>query len=160
MANVRTLRKEASSLLRVAKAALRFIRDNPTGLDEEREQVLTELRSVIDRADPPSFDEDAATLTLVMTIPTADAIVEILTKRVQEGHDEQDVLSAVKDGMRRTQQRCYLRLDLNHAVLKKLHFLLRHTNKTPQEKSFKRLAEEIEKGCERNPMEILGRMGL
>lgn len=157
MANVRNLRKAASSLLDVSKQAFKFIRDNPSGPATEREALLQALREVIDTADPPSFDEDLSTLTLTMTPPTHEALVDALRAR----HDDRDALEAVIEGTHATKQRVYVKLDLNHVILNKIHFVLRHTNKQAQEKSFKRLALDVEiNGLNKNPMEILGRMAL
>jgi hypothetical protein len=156
MANVRNLRKAASSLLDVSKKAFKFIRDNPSGPDSDREALLQRLREVIDIADPPTFDEDLSMLSLTMTPPTYTAIIEVLKSRP----DDRDTLEAVREGTHETKQRVYVKLDLNHVILRKLHFVLTHSGKQPQEKSFKRLAKDVEHGLERNPMEILGRCAL
>lgn len=151
----RNLRKEAISLFRISKKAFRFIRDRAPDSDD-RAALLKELREVIDRADPPSFDEDLSMLTLTMTPPTYSAIVTALKDR----REDADALEAVVEGTHETKQRVYVKLDLNHVILRKLHFVLVHKATQPQAGSFKRLAKDVEKAMERNPMEILGRMAL
>jgi hypothetical protein len=161
MANVRNLRREASSLLRVAKRAFKFVRQHAAGDDTERQSLLKELQEVIDRADPPSFDDSLSSVTLVMTNPTADALLKILEERAGKSDEDRDLFGAVTQGVRRTAQRVYVRLDVNHVVLRQLHYVLLHTGPKPQKDAFKRLAIDVEKdGLRKNPMEILGRMGL
>lgn len=161
MASVRNLRREAPALLKLTKQAFKFIRDNPSGPDEDRNALLAELREAIDRVEPPVFDERDTSVNLTMTNPTADAIVSILGEWAKHSRDDRVVLEAVNEGLRRTKQRAYLRLDLNHVILQRLHFLLRHNGGREQEKSFKRLSQELEEnGLNKNPMEIIGRMGL
>lgn len=162
MANARTLRKEASALLRAVKTAFKFLRDNPAGGTEvERAEVLQQLLDVINRADPPTFDERLTTIQLTMTNPTLTAIFKAVEGR--KGHTEEDdlVWEAVKSGARRTQKRAYLRLELDHTVLRHLSYVLLHTKTEHQDKAFKRLVVEIEaEALSKNPMDILGRMGL
>ena len=159
MANARTLRKEASSLLKEAKKAFKFIRDNPAGPESQRQALLKSLQEVIDRADPPVFDENLTTIKLTMTNPSADAVLKALSSR--DGKEDADALDAVSLGLRRTAQRAYIRLELNPSVLRHICYVLRHTTTKQQDKVFERLANEIEEGvATRNPMEILGRMGL
>lgn len=154
MANVRNLRREASALLRAAKKAFRFLRDHPSGSDMERGALLKELKETIDRADPPSFDVDDASVLLTMTNPTADALLKAAA-------DDPELVEALRDGLKCTKQRAYVRLDLNHVLLRRLHFVLQCKAPQPQASSFKRLAVEVERdGLKKNPMEILGRMGL
>ena len=162
MANARTLRKEASSLLRAAKSAFKFLRDNPAGGTEvERAEVLQQLLEVIDRADPPDFDERLTTIQLTMTNPTLSVLIKAVEER--RGHTEEDdlVWEALQTGTRRTQQRAYLRLELDPCVLRRLSYVLLHTETDHQDKAFKRLAADIEaEALSKNPMDILGRMGL
>jgi hypothetical protein len=161
MANVRNLRREASTLLRLAKRAFKLIRDNDVGPSEDRTVLLQEMRECIDRADPPDFDDSASSVNLTMTNATADALVLIMKECAAESEEHNDAYQAVLEGLERTKQRTYLRLDLNHVILKRVHFAVRYKGKRQQEKAFKRLAKEIETlGLNKNPMEILGRMGL
>jgi len=162
MADVRSLRKEASSLLRLAKSAFKFIRDNPSGPPSEREALLKELREVIDRADPPKFDEDLVTVCVQMTHRTAEAVESVLTERADLSELDRDVLEACTSGFRRTdKRRAYLRLDLDSRILRRLQYALLHTERPYQDKPFKRLAKEIEdQAAGKNPMVILGQMGL
>jgi hypothetical protein len=156
MANVRNLRKAASSLLDVSKKAFKFIRDNPSGSASEREALLRALQAVIDLADPPLFDESGSTVTLTMTPTTYTAILASLRARP----DDKDAVQAILEGTHETKQRVYVKLDLNHITLNKIYFVLRHTATRPQEKSFKRLAFAVEAGLNKNPMEILARNAL
>jgi len=167
MATARTLRKEASALLAGVKSAFKFIRDNPSGVESEREQLLIDLVALIDRADPPSNNDDLLVVTLVMTNVTATALLDLLKSlspeelRDCEMNDCGEIFESVSSGLRRTKQRAYLRLDLNPPLLRSLHYVLSHKGKATQEKPFKRLAEAImDNGLAKNPMEILGRMGL
>lgn len=111
---------------------------------------------MIDLADPPEFDEDASMVTLTMTPPTYEALLVALQSRP----DDKDALQAVREGTHETQQRVYVKLDLNHITLNKIHFVLRHTTTKAQEKSFRRLALDVERGLNKNPMEILARNAL
>jgi hypothetical protein len=160
MANVRNLRREASSLFAATKRAFKFIRDNPSGAPEEREAVLQALREVIDRTDPPDFDESLCAINLVMTNPTADAIMEILKGSAAESEEARATYEAMTEGMRRTKQRVYVRLNLDHVTLRHLHYVLRHKPPRAQEAAFERLANSVAIGLQKNPMEILGQMGL
>lgn len=156
MANVRNLRKAASSLLDVSKRAFKFIRDNPSGPATDREALLRALQTVIDLADPPLFDENISTVTLTMTPPTYEVLLVALKARP----DDKDAVQAILEGAHETKQRVYVKLDLNHITLNKIHFVLRHTATKAQEKSFKRLAMDVEAGLNKNPMEILARNAL
>lgn len=161
MATVRTLRREASALLEISKSAFKFIRDHPSGDPKEREKLLARMRAVLDRADPPTVDDDLITIKLSMTNPTADAIIETLEKRSESFSDDAEVLEAVREGLRRTKQRAFVRLEINPKILRRLRYVLLHTNSKYQEKPFKRLAKQIEKDLlNKNPMEILGKMAL
>jgi hypothetical protein len=153
--------------LDVAKSAFKFIRDNPSGDSSEREQLLADLIAVIDRADPPSTNDDLLVMKLIMTNTTATALLDLLKKLSPEELDDceftdvEEILEAVSSGLRRTKQRAYLRLDLNPPLLRTLHYVLSYKGETAQEKSFKRMAKEImDDGLAKNPMEIIGRMGL
>jgi len=157
----RPIRKEAVSLLRVSKAAFKFIRDNPSGPDQERETLLEELRAVIDRADPPVFDEDLVMLVVTMTHKTADAVESVLIERADLSALDQEVLDAFIRGHARKQKRAYLRLDLDPRILRRLQYALMHSERPYQDRPFKRLAREIEEqAAAKNPMLILGQMGL
>lgn len=146
-------------MLKATKDAFKFIRDNHFGNESEREALLQQLREVIDRADPPNYDADLASIRLTMTNPTADKIIKTLEDK--DSKEDQEVLEAVRKGLRRTKQRAYIRLDLDMALLRRLRFHLRTTTSTHQEKSFKRLADFIEaEALSKNPMEIIARMGL
>lgn len=159
MAKTVHLRREASSLLKAVKTAFKFIRDNPVGPESEREALLQQLREVIDRADPPIYDADLASIRLAMTNPTADKIIEIFEKRDEEL--DRAVLEAVQKGIRRTKQRAYIRLELDMTVLRRLRFVLLTSRTDYQDKPFKRLAQFIEEeALAKNPMEIIARMGL
>lgn len=161
MATVRSLRKEASSLLEVAKLSFKFIRDNPGGDKSEREEVLRRMREVLDRIEPPSLDEDLITVKLSMTNPTADVILETLRERAESFDADLEVLAAVTEGLRRTKQRAFIRLDIDSRILRRLRYVLMHTRSNYQEKPFKRLAKQIEQELnDKNPMEILGKMAL
>lgn len=161
MATVRTLRREASALLEISKSAFKFIRDNPCGDEKERERLLHQMRTVLDRADPPTLDEDLITIQLSMTNPTADAILATLEERSETFSEDQPVLEVVREGLRRTKQRAFVRLEINPRILRRLRYVLLHTKLKYQEKSFKRLAKQIEEDLKnKNPMEILGKMAL
>jgi len=161
MSKVKTLKKEAPELLRVAKLAFKFIRDNPVGVEADRDALLGDLQAVIDRADPPVFDESLTTVKLTMTNATADTILTALAERASLGPDDMRVYEVFQESLRRTKQRAYAVLDLNFAVLRKLHYVLRHTKTTHQDTALQRLADKInEEGLSKNPMHILGEMGL
>lgn len=161
MSKAKTIKKEARELLRVAKLAFKFIRDNPSGVESEREELLEDLQAVIDRADPPVFDESMTTVKTVMTHATKDTILEALEERASLSNEDAMTLEAFRKGLRETKQRVYLTLDIDFTVLRKLHYVLRHTKTAYQDKALERLAEEIEKqGFTKNPMRILGEMGL
>ena len=160
MANAQTLRKSAPDLLRLTKEAFKFIRDNPVGDEVARNELLARLRSVINEADPPVFDEKMASVQLVMTNMTADALVHAM-ESLTSSEEEADILRHVYEGLRRTKQRAYLRLDLNPLVLRRVRYVLMHSSSANTDKAFKRLVEEIERnGLSKNPMEILGKMAL
>lgn len=161
MAKVRALRKEASALLRAAKKAFKFIRDNPSGHENERKEVLKLLLEVIDRVDPPVMDERITTVELTMTNGSADCLLDALKDRSTVSEEDEAVLEAVMEGIRRTKQRVYVRLDLNPSILRRLRYVLKHTKTKHSDSAFERLASYIEtEGLDKNPMEILGRMGL
>jgi len=160
-----TIRKHAPLLLEASKEALRLLVDqDPHPVDSEeakRQKVLTQLREAINAADPPNFDERNYTVRLVMTHGTWKALHDILVKRAKSNRDDEPVLEAAEEGVRFTKQRVYVTLDLDHSVLRRLQFVLRHSKTTAQEKSFQRLAKQIgEEGLSKNPMELLAEQGL
>jgi hypothetical protein len=160
-ATVVRLRKEARKLFEVSVAAFKFIRDNPSGHDEEREALLQALREVIDRVDPPIVDESLISIDLPMTNYTLDVLLKVLEDRKGMSDEDGDVFEAVKSGARRTKQRAFVKLDINPAVLRRLRYVLMHTKTEYQDRPFKRLAKLIEEqGMSKNPMEVIARMGL
>lgn len=160
MSKARRLQREAANLLRVAKTAYKFIRDSEVGSEAEREKLLEELQAVIDRADPPVFDEDLTTVKLTMTNASADTLLDVLTKKATDSAEDRETFNAFKRGLRRTKQRAYCRLELDATVLRRLRYVLLHTKVPHQDAAFSRLALEIEEGLKQNPMQILGKMAL
>jgi hypothetical protein len=166
MGKAQALRKEANALLAVSKDALRFLMrmDAPKSSDAlaNYTKLMEDLREVIDRADPPRFDDkNLSSFRLVMTNLTADEILHQLKERAVHNEGDGDVLQAVEEGMRRTKQRVYLRLGFNPVILRRLCFVLRHTGESGKDKAFKRLAVQIEEeGLSKNPMEVIAQMGL
>ena len=143
------LRNAAPALLKAAREALaHFISADPLPAErnEEKRQVLIEkLRMAIDAAEGPnSFDEAAVSVTLVMTKTTAKSLIEAVTKRRSgEDHEMERVYEAVTGCIRRTKQRVYIRLGIDHAVLKRLRLILMTTNRATSGKAFVRLAKQI-----------------
>jgi hypothetical protein len=162
---MRKVRASAPQLLEATKASLRYLlrQDPHTLADEEakRQKLMAILRDAIEAADPPKFDEARTSVKLQMTHGTWACLREVLEKRANENRDDKVVLGAVMESFRETKQRVFLVLGINHAVLRRLAFVLRHTARPSQDKPFKRLADEIEeRGLTKNPMEILAEMGL
>ena len=154
------IRFYAPELLVATKAALRYLRgvDNPS---EASLKVMATLRTAIDAADPPRFDESLSSIKLVMTRPSAASLLATLELNAQGSESDKHVFEEVKNGMRFTKQRVYLTLGIEHVVLRRLRYVLEHTNAPNQNKVFERLAKQIAKeGLAKNPMEILGQMGL
>lgn len=159
MANARRLRTHGEELFRVSKEAFKLIRDNPIGRDEDRNRLLEDLGRVIDLIDPPVSDESLTTIQLTMTNPTVDLLISIFEQR--SGPKDQEVLRMLTTGTRRTKQRAYVKLDIDHEILRHLRYVMLHTKTQYHDTTFRRLAAEIEKGVlEKNPMEILGKMAL
>jgi len=165
MSRMRTLRKQAPVLLEATKEALRYLlRQDPHTLESEekkRQDLMAVLKQAIDAAEPPVFDERETSMRLVMTPASWRALDKILTERADRNRDDKMVYDAVHEGLKESKQRIYVTLPINHVVLRRLKFILSHTSTSDQEKSFKRMAAEIEKdGLSKNPMEILAQMGL
>ena len=166
MGKAQALRKEGRALLSVSKDALRFLMrmEAPTQVDAlaDYEKLMSDLSVVINRADPPRFDdENLSSFRLTMTNPTADEILHQLRERAVFEEIDGDLLREVEEGMRRTKQRVYLRLGFNPVLLRRMRYILLHTGDSGRDKAFKRLAEDIKKhGLSKNPMEVLARMGL
>jgi len=165
MSRMRIVRQQAPVLLEAAKEALRhLLRQDPYPMaveEEKRQAVMAVLRKAIDAADPPTFDERETSIRLVMTPATWHALDKILETRASLNKDDKLVYDAVHEEVRKTKQRIYVTLAINHLILRRLCFVLKHAPPADQDRSFKRLAEEIEKdGLTKNPMEILAQMGL
>jgi hypothetical protein len=162
---MRTIRSNAPKLLEASKGALRYlIRQDPEPLPEQeqkRREIMALLREAVDAAEPPEFDEALTSVRLQMTTATWDALHHVLRTQAVSNRDDKLVLGAVEEGMRKTKQRIYVTLAINPKILRRLVFTLRHKPTTAQTKPFTRLAKQIEKdGLTKNPMEILGQMGL
>ena len=165
MGRMKQIRQEAPLLLEATKKALVFVRsldaEDMGTREPDRQAVMQILAEAINTAEPPTFDPSKTTLRLVMTHPSYRALHHLLQADAWENDEGHLVLRAVDEGFRETKQRVYVTLSINPRVLKRLHFLLTHKAPSDQKKSFGRLAEQIEEdGLGKNPMEILGSMGL
>ena len=165
MSRMRTIRENAPALLGATKVALKHLLRQETcelASDEaQRQGVMARLRAAIDAAEPSSFDESSSSVRLTMTAATYKFLLRALKDRARSNRDDKLVLEAVLEGVRETKQRIYVTLGINHRVLRRLAFVLKHTASPKQDKPFKRMAEQIEKdGLTKNPMEILAHQGL
>jgi hypothetical protein len=165
MSRMRTIRANAPALLCATKEALKhLLRQEPHELkseEQQRQAVMSSLRDAIDAAEPSQFDEISSSVRLTMTAATWGFLHKTLKDRARSNRDDKLVLEAALEGLRETKQRIYLTLGINHRVLRRLAFVLKHTASPKQDKPFKRMAEQIEKdGLTKNPMEILAHQGL
>jgi len=165
MSRMRIIRANAPELLLASKEALKhLIRQEIHPLaDEEakRQEVMRTLREAIDAAEPVHFDETCSSVRLQMTTATWDSLHHVLRASAAVNKDDKLVLDAVEEGYRYTKQRIYVTLGISPRILRRLVFTLNHKPPTAQVKPFGRLAKQIEKdGLTKNPMEILGEMGL
>ena len=165
MTRMRTIRANAPMLLDATKTALKhLLRQDPCELvedEQERQKVMAVLRTAIEEAEPPKFDESDSSVRLQMTTATWKALHSVLRKAAQHNRDDNLVLSAVEEGLRETKQRIYVTLGISPRILRRLVFNLKHRAPTKQDKAFKRMAVQIEKdGLTKNPMEILARTAL
>jgi type I site-specific restriction endonuclease len=165
MSRMKQIRQQAPVLLSATKDALRFLRSlDPHELPEEedkRQAVMRTLAEAINTAEPPAFDERDTTVRLTMTPPSWRELSKILADRATRNKDDKMVYDAAHEGLRETKQRAYVTLAINPVILRRLHFILKHTAPANQEKSFERMAKQIEEdGLSKNPMEILAKMAL
>jgi len=163
MGQMRQIRQEAPLLLEATKTALRFLRGQdpfPLASDEsERQKVMEVLCNAIERAEPTTFDDSISSLRLTMTHPSWNALLKIMGALTTE--EDRLVHVALVEGFRETKQRVYVSLSINPRILRRLKFVLTHMAPSSQGNAFARLAEQIkEDGLSKNPMEILGQMGL
>jgi hypothetical protein len=164
MSKARLIRKEAPRLLEATKASLRYLlrqEPHPVASEEQKRQdLMAHLREALAIAEPPKL-ETITEVKLQMTPATWATLEKILTERAKLNKDDRLVFGAVEEGLKVTKQRVYVTLAINHAILRRLKFLLDHTPPTAQEKPFKRMAAQIEEqGLSKNPMELLAEMGL
>lgn len=166
MKRSRLIRKHAPELLEVSKEAFRhLVRQDPhptASEEEERQKLLQRLRETIDTVEPPSFDAEEHSITLMMTPKSWEVLRQILEQRASSGNEtDENLLNSVQNGVKITKQRVYVSLDINPALLHQLLFILRHQAPVSQRSAFRRMAEQIEEeGLSKNPMEILGEQGI
>jgi hypothetical protein len=165
MGTKRELRKHAPELLEASNQALQYLFRQGTlelaSEEEERQRVMAVLRDAIELADPPIFDESAASIKLVMTPTSWSVLRKLLEERASLGRDDRVALDACLEGVKESKQRVYLKLSINPLVLRKLKWVLDHQAPSAQDTAFARMSEQIEKdGLSKNPMEILAEQGL
>jgi len=163
MGQMRQIRQEALGLLEATKTALIFLRGQdplPLASDEsERQEVMAVLRAAIEKAEPHTFDESLSSIRLTMTHPSWRELLKIFDDLTSV--EDRLVRNALVEGFRETKQRVYTTLSINPRILRRLKFIFLHMAPSNQDKAFKRLADQIaEDGLSKNPMEILGQMGL
>lgn len=160
-----TLRANAHKLLAATKSALAYF--IATGAPENemharrRTEVMGVLREALDAAEGDEWDESLASVELVMTPNTAKELLKDVRDR-DDGSDEHErLLEVLTTKVRRTKKRVYIRLPIDHPLLRCFKYILDTTANKTQKNPYQRFAKQIEKeGLSVNPMEILAQMGL
>ena len=131
------------------------------GTEERRDEIIALLEAAVNKAEGPEHAENISSITLVMTTGTAKAFSEALLERDDGSADFLALLDYVNTATRHTKQRVYVRLPIDHYMMRKVKLLLLTTTTKHSDKAFKRLAKQIElEGLSKNPLEVLAELGL
>ena len=148
------------TLLRASKETLRFLLQDDT-TQKQRDEVIDMLEDAVKAAEGPEHAENISSVTLTMTHGTATAFSEALDLKNDGSHEFQSLLDYINAATRHTKQRVYLRLPIDHTMMRKVKMVLLTTTTKHSDRAFKRLADQIElEGLNKNPLEVLAELGL